>query len=111
MMFNAAAVVVVVVAVVAVDFLHRQNITYSRGNYSPPKFHSRKSNFIPRTGPRIIRNQECSHSSGKHVRVMFTFYPREPHFYIEKLGYARVYLFFLFFLQNIDCGYSLEPPR
>ena len=38
--------------------------------------------------------------SGKHV-----------HFYIAKLGYAGVYLFFLFLLQNIDCGYSLEPPR
>ena len=38
-------------------------------------------------------------------------YPLEPHFYIEKLGYAGVYLFFLFLLQNIDCGYSLEPPR
>ena len=35
----------------------------------------------------------------------------EPHFYIAKLGYAGVYLFFLFLLQNIDCGYSLEPPR
>ena len=31
----------------------------------------------------------------------------EPHFYIAKLGYAGVYmyLFFLFLLQNIDCGY------
>ena len=38
-------------------------------------------------------------------------YPLEPHFYIAKLGYAGVYLFFLFMLQNIDCGYSLEPPR
>ena len=38
-------------------------------------------------------------------------YPLEPHFYIAKLGYARVYLFFLFLLQNIDCGYSLEPPQ
>ena len=28
-----------------------------------------------------------------------------------KLGYVGVYLFFLFLLQNIDCGYSLEPPR
>ena len=34
-------------------------------------------------------------------------YPLEPHFYIAKLGYAGVSLFFL---QNIDCGYSLEPP-
>ena len=38
-------------------------------------------------------------------------YTLEPHFYIVKLGYAGVYLFFLFLLQNIDCGYSLEPPR
>ena len=38
-------------------------------------------------------------------------YPLEPHFYIVKLGYAGVYLFFLFLPQNIDCGYSLEPPR
>ena len=38
-------------------------------------------------------------------------YPLEPHFYIVKLGYAGVYLFFLVLLQNIDRGYSLEPPR
>ena len=38
-------------------------------------------------------------------------YTLEPHFYIAKLGYGGVYLFFLFLLQNIDCGYSLEPPR
>ena len=41
--------------------------------------------------------------------------PLEPHFYIVKLGFyivklgfSGVYLFFLFLLQNIDCGYSLE---
>ena len=38
-------------------------------------------------------------------------YPLKPHFYIAKLGYTGVYLFFLFLLQNIDCGYLLEPPR
>ena len=38
-------------------------------------------------------------------------YPLKPHFYIAKLGYAGVYLFFLVLLQNIDCGHSLEPPR
>ena len=38
-------------------------------------------------------------------------YPFKPHFYIAKLGYEGVYLFFLFLLQNIDCGYSLEPPQ
>ena len=48
-------------------------------------------------------------TSGKHVRAMNT--PIKPHFYIVKVGYAGVYLFFLFLLQNIDYGYSLEPPR
>ena len=38
-------------------------------------------------------------------------YPLKPHFYVVKLGFAGVALFFLFLLQNIDCGYSLEPPR
>ena len=38
-------------------------------------------------------------------------YPLEPHFYIAKVGFAGVCLFFVFLLQNIDCGYSLEPPR
>ena len=38
-------------------------------------------------------------------------YPLQPHFYIVKLGFTGVCLFFLFLLQNIDCGYSLEPPR
>ena len=47
-------------------------------------------------------------TSGKHVRVIYT--PLKPPFYIAKLGCAGVYLFFLFLLQNIDCGYSLEPP-
>ena len=38
-------------------------------------------------------------------------YPLEPHFYIMQLGHAGLYLFFLFLLQNIDCGYSLKQPR
>ena len=38
-------------------------------------------------------------------------YPLEPHFYVVKLGFTGVYQFFLFMLQIIDCGYSLELPR
>ena len=34
-------------------------------------------------------------------------YPLTPHFYIVKLGFAEVYIFFLFLLYNIDRGYSL----
>ena len=38
-------------------------------------------------------------------------HPLTLHFYIEKVRFTRVYIFFLFLLQNIDCGYSLEPPH
>ena len=38
-------------------------------------------------------------------------YPLKTHFYVAKMGFAGVYLVFLFLLQNINCGYSLEPPR
>ena len=31
--------------------------------------------------------------------------PLTPHFYIEKVGFTRVYIFFLFLLQNIDWAY------
>ena len=46
-----------------------------------------------------------------HIRKTcpFNVYPLEPHFYMAKLGYAGVNLIFLILLQNIDCGYSLEP--
>ena len=37
--------------------------------------------------------------------------PIDPHVFTEKLGFAGVYLFFLFLLQSIDCGHSLEPPH
>ena len=35
----------------------------------------------------------------------------QPHFYIVKLGFTGVYVIFLILPNNIDCGYSLEPPR
>ena len=37
--------------------------------------------------------------------------PLKPHFYIVKLGFTGVCIISLFLLKNIDCGYSLEPPR
>ena len=36
-------------------------------------------------------------------------YPLTPHFYIVKMGFTGVNIFFLFLLQDIDCGYSIEP--
>ena len=37
--------------------------------------------------------------------------PLKPHFYIAKLGFTGVNIIFLMSAENIDCGYSLEPPR
>ena len=37
--------------------------------------------------------------------------PLKAHFYIVKLGFTGVYIILLISAQNIDCGYSLEPPR
>ena len=42
---------------------------------------------------------------------LYNFDPLKPHFYIVKLGFTGVYIIFLFSAQNIDFGYSLEPPR
>ena len=42
---------------------------------------------------------------------LYNFDPVKPHFYTVKLGFRGVYIIFLYSAQNIDCGYSLEPPR
>ena len=42
---------------------------------------------------------------------LYNFGPLKPHFYVVKLGFTGVYVIFLISAQNIDCGYSLEPPR
>ena len=42
---------------------------------------------------------------------LYNFDPLKPHFYIVKLGFTGVYVIFLISAQNIDCGYSLEPPH
>ena len=42
---------------------------------------------------------------------LYNFDPLKPNFYIVKLGFPGVYIIFLISAQNIDCGYSLEPPR
>ena len=42
---------------------------------------------------------------------LYNFDPLKPHCYIVKLGFAGVYIIFVISAKNIDCGYSLEPPR
>ena len=42
---------------------------------------------------------------------LYSFDPLKPHFYIVKPGFTGVYIISFISAQNIDCGYSLEPPR
>ena len=48
----------------------------------------------------------------KHITktCLYNVDPLKPHFYIVKLGFTGVYIIFLIYAQNIDCGYALEPP-
>ena len=79
------------------------------------------------------RKQVASHSKGKCIfspyitkTCLYKFDSLKSHFYIVKLALQGYTLYFLFllknihchtlcvlviFVQNIDCGYSLEPPR
>ena len=47
--------------------------------------------------------------SRKHTYIILT--PLNPTFILVKLGFTGVYIIFVISAQNIDCGYSLEPPR
>ena len=38
-------------------------------------------------------------------------HPLTPHFYIAKLGFTGIYIIFLVYGQNINSGYTLEPPQ
>ena len=48
-----------------------------------------------------------------HIFKMTRIPPYTQLLYIVKLGYrpTQENIFFLFLLQDIDCGYSLEPSR
>ena len=52
-----------------------------------------------------------SHVHGITKTCLYIFDPLQPHFHIIKLGFTGVYFIFLISAQNIECGYSLEPPR
>ena len=66
----------------------------------------------------FVSRGEQQHYSGEFFIVRnitktrrYNIDPLKPHFYVIKLGFTGYTLFFLFLLKNIDCGYSLEPPR
>ena len=63
----------------------------------------------------ICRRRCCRLNLGDKTVItktrLYNFDPLKPHFYTVKLGFIGVYIIFLISAQNIDCGYSLEPPR
>ena len=60
------------------------------------------------TCPVLANNVDPDHIT---KTCLYNFDPLKPHFYIVKLGFAGVYIIFVISAKNIDCGYSLEPPR
>ena len=67
----------------------------------------------------LCMNFSCKYMpSQRHVATenitktcLYNFDPLKPHFYIVKLGFTGICIIFLISAQNIDCGYSLEPPH
>ena len=68
---------------------------------------------IQRTVVPIFLNSSTQYRNciTKTYLHVYNFGPLKPHFYIVKLRFTGVYIIFLISAQNIDCGYSLEPPR
>ena len=54
-----------------------------------------------------------NHEGKKPIMLtcLYNEYPLIPHFYILKLGFTHINMFFLIFVLKIDCGYSLEQPQ
>ena len=59
----------------------------------------------------VQRGYAASQTTYIAKTCLYNFDPIKPNFYIVKLGFTGVYIIFLISAQNIDCGYSLEPPR
>ena len=57
------------------------------------------------------QNATYENTDAQTKTYLYNFDPLKLHFYIVKLGFTWVYIIFLTSAQNIDCGYSLEPPR
>ena len=67
----------------------------------------------PSVEPDQMQLSVSTQNSEKHHENMpIKYWPLKPCFYIiVKLVFTGVYIFFLFLFKNIDCRYSLEPPR
>ena len=80
--------------------------------------HARKLSYVICAQQRVSSSCASTRSDQSCFTItktcLYNFDPLKLHFYIVKLGFTEVYiifLIFLFLLKNIDCEYSLEPPR
>ena len=77
----------------------------------PVRHHSTEYIFISFgiTGPIVVSLKVLLVHN--ETMPIYNIDPLKPHFYIVKLGFTGVYIIFLISAQNLDCGYSLEPPH
>ena len=68
------------------------------------------SSFIFQSKYGFIFHVNCFHNRILQSITKTCLYNLTP-FYIVKLGFTGIYNIFLISAQNIECGYSLEPPR
>ena len=83
---------------IAYIHLYNKNLPQTHVNY--PVFHFR---FV------FAHYHSILYTSRKHAYIISTHL--NPTFIQKNWGLQGYTLFFLFLLRNIDCGYSLEPPR
>ena len=62
---------------------------------------------ITRHSHRCFDGQSNNYSLQKHTRAIY----RNFGLYKSKISLEFLFDIFLIFAQNIDCGYTLEPPR
>ena len=60
---------------------------------------------------RLLKPRSAFTRSYIRKTYLYNIDPLKSHLYIVELGFTGVCIIFLVSAQNIDCGYSLEPPQ
>ena len=113
------AVTFFIVEYIYLIFIHRgQNISTFKNIYNSHGYRvaffflATVHEFPGHSSHMSILVRSKAHFLGNITKTyLYNFDILKPHFYIVKLGFTEVYVVFLLSAQNIDCGYSLEPPR
>ena len=101
-------------------------VFFTSKNEEQPKYHAVSFNFLDTLKFKHPVNNWCLLDMNNLLRIgkiwdlkvqvhitktcLYNCDPIKPHFYIVKLGFTGAYIIFYISIQNIDCGYWLEPP-